>query len=99
MGLHVSRHEPRSGHRWRTVRNEFKSRCKAANAECWLGHHPIRYDVEGLPDSFELDHYQPVSTHPHLVYDPSNFRPSCKRCNRSRGATPPVQGQWVAANW
>lgn len=60
---------------------------------------PIRYDIEGTLDSFELDHYQPVSTHPHLVYDPTNARPSHKKCNRARGATPISQGEWVSANW
>lgn len=56
---------------------------------CWICGQPI--DYEAAPDDysnddrFELDHYYPVSTHPHLQEDPANFRPAHAGCNRTRG--------------
>lgn len=65
---------------------------------CWICTQPIDYDAPpNHPDSFEPDHYYPVSTHPHLANDPANLRASHSKCNRSRGNKPPEQGIWLQA--
>ncbi|MGW9185517.1 hypothetical protein [Agromyces sp. NPDC055661] len=55
---------------------------------------PIAYGIPGaLGDGFELDHFYSVPSHPHLVDDWSNFRPSHSRCNRARGDGAPRAGR------
>ncbi len=82
----------RAGHRWRTIKTEFKARCRAVDASCWLCDGklgPIDYDAEpNEPLGFEADHYHPVSTHPNLANDPTNLRPSHVTCNRTRRNAP-----------
>ena len=72
-------------------------------ADCWLCGQRIAYDVEpsSTPDSHNLDHYHPVSTHPELQEDPSGFRHAHFQCNTSRGnrAPAPGLGEVVAAWW
>lgn len=86
-------------------RAEFKAKCKAENAPCWLdGMNHIDYDAPHddykNDDRFELDHFYPVSTHPELQHDRSNFRASAHGCNneRSNGNPRPPLGilsrQW-----
>ena len=60
------------------------------NINCWLCGQPINMQLPRTdPDSFELDHILPVSTHPELANDPANTRPAHKQCNRARGNRPP----------
>ncbi len=56
-------------------------------AQCWLCRMRIDYEVPAstTPDSHNLDHYFPVSTHPELQDDPDNWRHSHASCNQSRG--------------
>ena len=49
-------------------------------------------------NSFEADHYHPVSTHPHLALAMGNLRPSHQSCNRSRG-NKAAPGSWARADW
>lgn len=80
-------------------RAAFRAKCAEENAACWIcGMSHIDYtaaynDYEN-GDRFELDHFYPVSTHPELQHDPSNFRPSAHDCNneRSNGAPRPGLG-------
>ena len=78
--------DPRKSKEWYKLRKQCFKRDKAINAKCWIGDHPINYDVKpsSTPDSYEPDHYLPVATHPELALVPENIRPSCKACNRSR---------------
>lgn len=78
--------DPRSTPQWKRLRKQCYERDKAANAECWIGHHPINYNAKpsSTPDSYEPDHYYPVATHPELALMPENVRPACKACNRAR---------------
>lgn len=75
--------------RYIKLRDEFRERSKSANAPCWMCGMPIDYDATAddykNDDRFELDHFQPWSTHPELREDPTNFRPSHAGCNRERG--------------
>lgn len=72
---------------YREFREERRLAWKAQNAPCHIGGHPIDYDgAPNEPNSFELDHVLPRKTHPHLALDPGNARPSCSKCNRSKGA-------------
>lgn len=80
-------------------RDEFKAECKARNDPCWLcGMNHIDYDAPfddyKNDDRFQLDHFFPVSTHPELQHDRTNFRPSAAGCNneRSNGDPRPALG-------
>lgn len=44
-------------------------------ANCWICKQRIAYDVEPntTPDSHNLDHYLPVSTHPEPQHDVTNW--------------------------
>ena len=90
----------RNGSLERKVKREFRAQCRAWRPVCWRCRQPIDYEAPPqTPESFEPDHYHPVSTHPHLAYDITNLRPSHCKCNRERGNTPPEQGRWVPADW
>jgi hypothetical protein len=90
-------------------RTEFKERCRSRNLPCHICHGelgPIDYSAEPQTSkAFELDHYKPVSTHPHLYYMVTNWRPSHSACNRSRQAKKlddqPEKGstKWVKPQW
>lgn len=84
----------RSGHRWRINRENLKMQ----RLPCWICRQPIDYEAPANhPESFEPDHYYPLSTHPQLANDPGNLRPSHSKCNRSRGNQAPTsdQSEWV----
>ena len=72
-------------------------------ANCWLCKQRIAYDVEpnSTPDSHNLDHYHPVSTHPELQHDTTNWRHSHMLCNQNRGNRAPSAGlgESVAEWW
>ncbi len=71
-------------------------------ANCWLCKQRIAYDVEPntTPDSHNLDHYHPVSTHPELQHDTTNWMHSHASCNQSRGNGAPSVGLGDAiAEW
>jgi hypothetical protein len=59
---------------------------RGARAECWLCGHDIDYSIRSGPRAFELDHCLPVSSHPELALEPSNFKPAHAVCNRRRQA-------------
>ena len=74
----------------------YRAKCEAVLAPCHLCGQGIDYTIAaGEVGSFEVDHFYPVNTHPHLFEDPANFRPSHKECNASRGDEPvsPTIGQ------
>lgn len=94
----------RSGRKYDSERYKFMGVCEHQSVLCWLCGKPIDYKAKAeTPHAFELDHAMPVSTHPELAYEPSNFRASHSACNRSRGNTPiPVSARgstWVRADW
>lgn len=80
------------GREYQALRKIFRKRCADNDEPCWICGQPIAYDQadSSTDDSFELDHYYPVSTHPDLEMDPANFRPSNMSCNRSRGNSAPL---------
>lgn len=64
--------------------------------DCHLCGQYIDYDVPANePDSFEVDHFYSVLSHPELFEDPANFRASHSSCNSSRGTADvkPTLGQ------
>lgn len=87
------------------LRQEFRATCAAANEPCWICGTAIDYAAPfnewRNPDRFQLDHFYPVSTHPHLQEDPTNFRASHAGCNEARGNGTVTAGlgtlsrQWV----
>lgn len=74
------------------LRAEFFAAGRAADLPCWICTQKIDYDADPgtTPDSHELDHYYPVSTHPELEEDPTNFRHSHRGCNAERSNAAPV---------
>ncbi|UOE45487.1 hypothetical protein [Agromyces larvae] len=78
--------------RFKQLKADFRAECEATDAPCWMDGMPIDYTVPDgtTDDSFENDHYYPVSTHPELREDPANFRPSHSLCNRQRGNGSPL---------
>lgn len=80
------------GKQYQALRRDFRAKCAAEDAPCWMDGQPIAYDEQDgtVDDSFELDHFYPISTHPHLEMDAANFRPSHMSCNRRRGNGPPL---------
>ena len=68
-------------------------------ANCWLCGQRIDYTVPAhtTSDSHNLDHYHPVSEHPELQHDRTNFRHACMTCNTSRGKRAPSPGLGEAA--
>lgn len=86
----TSRYAGRSTRRYKALRAEFRTKCKARNAPCWLCGNPIGYDLpRDHPESFNLDHFIPKSERNDLAEDPRNFRPSHKDCNERRGNDQP----------
>lgn len=69
-------------------------RDREAKAPCWICGQPIDYTAapSSTPDSWEPDHYLPRSRHPEYALDPSNIRPSHKKCNRSRSNNATLHG-------
>lgn len=75
------------------ARDEFRQQQREENAPCWICGLPIDYDAPAddhhNDDRFQLDHVQPVATHPDLQHDPSNWAAAHAGCNRERGAGAP----------
>lgn len=89
-------------YRYQKLRKAFRVLCAQRQSPCWRCGVPIDYTAPALAsNAFELDHAEPVSIAPHLAYETSNFRPSCSRCNRSRGAKAAViaADEWVRPDW
>jgi len=62
---------------------------RAKRRPCCLCGQPIDYTLDrGHPQSFTVEHIQPISTHPHLAEDPSNMDAAHRSCNSSRGNGP-----------
>lgn len=89
-----------SDRRWRELSKRFKSYCKPRHLPCWLCKTAIDYQLSSGPWCFETDHYHPRKTHPHLMFEWSNLRPSHRRCNRARQANVvAVEHEWVKPTW
>jgi hypothetical protein len=62
----------------------------------------INYAVpaNSTPDSHDLDHFYPISTHPELQEDPANWCHAHAECNVDRGADAPLPGLGaLSQNW
>ena len=77
--------------RFRQEAIAFHEKCMRENAPCWLCGMPIDYAAQPntSDDSYNLDHYYPVSKRPDLQEDPAGFRPSHASCNLLRGNADP----------
>jgi len=72
----------RNGRPWRRL----TQRVRRQQAPCHLCGHPIDYTLPpGHPDSFTVDHIQPLKLHPNLAHDYNNLAASHRRCNSSKG--------------
>lgn len=74
---------------WRRLRQEVRAR----HGQCCRCEQPIDYSLRWPdPDSFSVDHWQPLSLRPDLAEDPSNLMAAHLRCNQSHGDEPPSPG-------
>lgn len=101
----------RSTSKFRSLRNRYKADCQRINAKCYWcclrGDSEMAqidyYAMANSSYSFELDHLNPIETHPDLAFEPSNWVPSHSRCNRSKGTKSieriEQQGTWVKPDW
>lgn len=75
------------------ARDAFKTKSRETKTPCWICGLPIDYEAPSNDhhndDRFELDHIRPVSTHPDMQHDPTNWAPSHAGCNRERGDRDP----------
>ena len=73
--------------RMHTLHTKFRAECEKTNTPCWVceGAKPIvhgaKHNDYRNDDRFQLDHYFPVSTHPHLQEDRTNFRANHAGCS------------------
>jgi 5-methylcytosine-specific restriction endonuclease McrA len=78
------------GRRWARLRAQVKARREL----CCRCQQPIDYAL-AYPDpgSFSVDHYPfPISTHPHLAWDPGNLHAAHLDCNQAAVAKRPAPG-------
>lgn len=77
----------RNSTRYLKLKARYRAKCEAHAVPCHLCGQPIDYSLPSGedPNSFEVDHFYPVDTHPELFEDPENYRASHKACNGSRG--------------
>jgi 5-methylcytosine-specific restriction endonuclease McrA len=92
-----------SGHystsRWRKLRASFRRDCELRRLRCGRCRQAIDYSLDYPdPGSFQADHIQPGSTHPHLFYRRDNLQPIHKRCNEARQADA-IDHTWTAPQW
>lgn len=56
-----------------------------ANAPCIICEQPIDYRLPSTdPDGCSVEHIKPRSTHPHLIWEPTNWAPAHLRCNQEQ---------------
>lgn len=74
--------DPRTSRRYRMLAANLKAQRRPC---CHCGQ-PIDYTLDtNDPGAFTVEHLKPISTHPHLAEDPSNFDAAHRSCNSSRG--------------
>lgn len=70
------------GRAWKRLRE----RVKRHQDTCWICGEPINFDADyPAPDSFTVDHVEPVAMRPELARTYSNLRAAHAGCNRARG--------------
>jgi 5-methylcytosine-specific restriction endonuclease McrA len=79
-----------SGRRWSRLVAEVKAR----RGPCCRCYQPIDLALPWPdPDSFSVDHFPfPLSTHPHLAWEPTNLAPAHLQCNQAAGDRRPTPG-------
>ena len=87
----TSKYAGRSTRRYKTLRADFRRRCRNNETPCWLCGKPINYELaREHPDCFNLDHAITRQKRLDLAEDPANFRASHRLCNERRGADEPT---------
>lgn len=67
---------------WKALCAEFK---RSTAPVCGVCGKSIDLSLSGRdPMGWSLDHIKPRKTHPHLVYDRKNLRPTHMKCNSER---------------
>lgn len=85
---------------YQKLKRDYRHECQQRQSPCWLCRAHIDYAAPfGTPDSFEPDHYWPVSVRPDLALSRENLRPSHMKCNRARKDALPTQTEWVRPAW
>jgi 5-methylcytosine-specific restriction endonuclease McrA len=74
---------PDYGHKWRRL----KARVRRNHDTCGICARPIDKTLPpDHPDSFSVDHIEPVTKRPDLALVYSNLTGAHRRCNRAKGA-------------
>ena len=88
--------QPRTGRPWRRLH----ARVLREENVCHLCNLPIDKTLPaGHPNSFTVDHLQPVSTAPQLALRRDNVHAAHHRCNSSRGTQPLDQIDGNSETW
>lgn len=84
----------RDTRRWRMIKAAFREECAAEDLPCWICRQDIDYSITDWTDDevFEPDHLYVLSEYPEYAEDPTNLRPSHRRCNRVRGNSMHLEG-------
>ncbi|MEE6295184.1 hypothetical protein [Georgenia wangjunii] len=96
-GLHIPAW---SGRRVTEALRRVKALGRRANAPCHICEQLIDYDLEHPhPESCTVQHLKARSTHPHLIWDPSNWAPAHASCNKSAGVGEPAGLGLTSQEW
>ncbi|RRD61642.1 HNH endonuclease [Leucobacter sp. OH1287] len=77
--------DPRHTALYKKLRKTFRQTCQTKQLPCWLCEQPIDYNLPARhPEAFELDHINPVTSHPEQANNPNNFKPSHRLCNQTK---------------
>lgn len=89
---------PRTGRNYRRLSAQYKAECKQRRAPCCHCAQRIDYTLDpNNVAAFTVEHIKPVSTHPHLVEDVTNWAASHRSCNASRGVKDMTPGMGTAS--
>lgn len=74
------------GRRANAARAQVRAVGYVKDERCCICRQPIDYRLPSThPDGMSVQHVKPRSTHPHLTWDPANWKPAHLRCNQGQG--------------
>jgi 5-methylcytosine-specific restriction endonuclease McrA len=67
------------------IRDRARAKLRREAGPCWICGQPIDYTLKSPdPMSFELDHKKSKFVYPELAFEPSNWAPAHRTCNRAK---------------
>lgn len=78
-----------SGRRAVEALAKVRARGRRLGSPCVICLQPIDYQLPSTdPGGVSVEHIKARSTHPHLIWDPTNWAPAHLRCNQAKGVEP-----------